>query len=61
MEGAAGLHHRPRWKSHEAYICHDVKTWDSSDHYPIYATTQEDEIAEYVPARKERDLMEAKN
>ena len=31
----------PRRKSEEAYIHHDVTTWDSWDHYPINAILQE--------------------
>ena len=31
----------PRRKSDEAHMQHDVATWDSWDHYPIYAILQE--------------------
>ena len=41
-------------KSHEAYIYNDVKIWDGWDHYPTYATIQEDEIAKNFPARRRR-------
>ena len=67
MEGAAGLHYivGPRCKADEAHINKDVKIWDSWDHYQIYASMQEDEIAKYgFSARRRKkvvDRMEAKD
>ena len=54
----------PRWRSDEAYIYNNVKkTWDSWDHYPIYARIQEDEIEVFPCGEKEKsvDRMEAKD
>ena len=54
MVGAAGLHHRARWKCNKAHIDNDVEIWDSWDHYPTCAVIQEDEIATCFPARKRK-------
>ena len=36
----------------KAYIHDDVKTWDSWDHYPIFATSQENVAQHYFSKRK---------
>ena len=50
-------------KSDEAYICSDVKIWDSWDHYPMYASDTGGRNCEFFTERKkeEMDFMEAKD
>ena len=46
-----------------AYVHNDVKIWDSREHYPIHAVTQENETSNYFPEKEkeEMDRMESKN
>ena len=44
----------PKRTSDKAYIHNDDKIWDTWDHYPIYASTHEDDARNYFPRRKKK-------
>ena len=45
----------PKRKSDAAYMYNDVKIWDSWDHYPIDAVTQENEAKNYFPEKRRKN------
>ena len=47
-----------RRTSDETKIHNLFKTWDSWDHYPIYAVIQENEASNYLPERREKENMD---